>query len=66
MARVGDRYSVLHVHAAAVGAKLHHRADVFDRQHEIHPHDRLAKFFDLAGVGHLLRIVNLQRLAGAW
>ena len=27
-------------------------ADVFGRQHEVDAHDRLAKFFDLARVGH--------------
>ena len=52
-----------HVHAAAVGAELHHRADRLGRQHEVHPHDRLAELLDLAGVGHFLRVVDVQRLA---
>ena len=39
------------------------RADVFGRQHEIDPHDRLAKFLDLALIGHLLRRVDLDLFA---
>ncbi len=66
IARVGDEILGAHVHAAAVGAELHDRADVLGRQHEIHPHDRLAEFLDLARVGHFLRIVDFERLAVAW
>ena len=35
----------------------------FGGQHEVDLHDRLAEFFDLARVGHLLRIVDPQRFA---
>ena len=49
--------------APPVGAELHDRADVIGRQHEIHTHDRLAKLFDIAQIGHSLRRVNFEFLA---
>ena len=63
IARVGDRYSVRtysprrSVQSFMIGPMYSRR------QHEVHPHDRLAELLDLALVGHLLRRVDFERLA---
>ena len=54
----------LEINAAAVCAELHHRADLLDRHEEVGPHDRLEKLVDLPGVGHILRVGDVDRLAG--
>ena len=61
MARVGERYSVFTIDAAPIVAQLHDRADHLAGQDEVDPHDRLAEFLDVAGLGNLCRIVDLQK-----